>query len=188
MRFLELNEVSPSTFQGSLTPDLLQSKMWLCDTLKELGRTKFSTVYILGSWYGSMSVVLNRCGIEFEKIINVDSDRNHIMISDKLLTALDIPSQHMLKDVNTLNYKQLDKDSLVINTSVNDIQGEEWFNRIPEGTLVALQSRNNVDSAQYQNLKELDQEFFLTDNLFLDEVTLEDPETQYQRFMKIGVK
>lgn len=188
MRFKELNEVSPPTFQGSLTPDLLQSKIWLCNNLKKLGKTKFSTIYILGSWYGTMAIVLDRCGISFDKVINVDADKKHIAVSDKLLTALKMNHQCMHKDANTLNYKQLDKNSLVINTSVNDIKGEVWFDRLPEGTLVALQSRNNVENPRYNSLKELDQEFFLTDTLVLDELTFEDPETQYQRFMKIGVK
>lgn len=188
MRFKELNEVSPSTFEGSLTPDLLQSKIWLCNNLKTLGRKKFSTIYILGSWYGAMSVVLDRCGMEFEKVINVDSDKEHIAISNKLLSALDINHQCMHKDVNTLNYKQLDKNGLVINTSINDIEGEVWFDKIPKGTLVVLQSRNNVKSPKWNSLQELDREFFLTDTLFLDKVTLKDPETQYQRFMKIGIK
>lgn len=188
MRFEELNEISPPTFKGSLTPDLLKSKIWLCNNLKRLGKKKFSTIYILGSWYGTMSVILDRCGIQFEKVINVDADKKHINISNQLLSALGINHQCMHKDANTLNYKQLDKNSLIINTSTNDIDGERWFDRIPEGTLVALQSRNNVDTPKYQTLEELDQEFFLTDTLFLDELTLEDPETQYQRFMKIGIK
>jgi len=50
-----------------------------------------------------------------------------------------------------------------------------------------LQSRNNANGV-YDSLEELDQEFFLTDTLVLDEKTFEDPETQYQRFMKIGIK
>jgi hypothetical protein len=187
MRFKELNEISPPTFKGSLTPDLLKSKIWLCDELKDLGKTKFSTIYVLGSWYGGMAVTLARCGIEFEKIINVDADKQHIVVSHNVLSALGINVQSMQKDANTLNYKQLDRDSLVINTSLNDIEGTDWFDRLPEGTLVALQSRNNANG-RYDSLEEVDQEFFLSDTLVLDELTLEDPETQYQRFMKIGVK
>jgi hypothetical protein len=187
MRYKELNEISPPTFKGSLTPDLLKSKIWLCNSLKELGKTKFSTIYILGSWYGSMAVVLDRCGIEFEKIINVDTNQDHIVKSHKVLSTLGINVQSMRKDANTLNYKQLDKNSLVINTSINDIKGTEWFDRLPNETLVAIQSRNNANGV-YDSLEEIDQEFFLKDTLMLDELHLEDPETQYQRFMKIGIK
>jgi len=184
MRF---NEISPPTLKGSMTPDLIKSKVWLCNSLKKLGKKKFSTIYVLGSWYGTMALVLDRCGIKFEKIINVDTDSNHIKVSHKLLTGSGINVQSMQKDVNSLNYKQLDKDSLVINTSINDIEGTDWFDRLPKGTLVALQSRNNANDS-YNTIEELDQEFFLSDTLMLDEVSLEDPETQYQRFMKIGIK
>lgn len=184
MRF---NEISPPTFKGSMTPDLIKSKLWLCDSLKKLGKKKFSTIYILGSWYGTMALVLDRCGIAFEKIINVDSDKKHIAISHKFLSNLNINIQSMNKDANQLNYKQLDRNSLVINTSVNDIPGTDWFDKLPKGTLIALQSRNNANGV-YNHIEELDQEFFLSETLMLDEITLEDPETQYQRFMKIGIK
>ncbi len=187
MRFKELNEISSPTFQGSLTPDLLKSKLWLCQSLKILNKEKFSTVYVLGSWYGTMAVMLDRCGIKFKKVINVDLDKKHIEVSNNLLSALKINHQCIRKDVNTLKYEQLDKNSLIINTSINDIKGTDWFDNLPEGTLVALQSRNNANSV-YDTLEELDQEFFLTDTLVLDEKTFEDPETQYQRFMKIGIK
>lgn len=184
MRF---NEISPPTLKGSLTPDLIKSKLWLCNSLKKLGKKKFSNIYVLGSWYGTMALVLDRCGIEFEKIINVDTDPKHIKVSHRLLKSLNINVQSMQKDANSLNYKQLDKDSLVINTSINDIEGTDWFDRLPEGTVVALQSRNNANGA-YDTIKELDEEFFLSETLMLDEITVEDPETQYQRFMKIGIK
>jgi SAM-dependent methyltransferase len=187
MRFKELNEISPPTFKGSLTPDLLKSKLWLCQNLKVLNREKFSTIYILGSWYGTMAIMLDRCGIKFKKVINVDLDKNHIAISKKILSALKINHQCIQKDVNTLKFEQLDKNSLIINTSINDINGTEWFDKISDGTLIALQSRNNANGV-YDTLEELDQEFFLTDTLVLDEKTFEDPETQYQRFMKIGIK
>jgi hypothetical protein len=35
---------------------------------------------------------------------------------------------------------------------------------------------------------EFDKQFPLRKTYFLDEVELEDPETEYERFMKIGVK
>lgn len=188
MRFNELEEGSPLTFKGSLTPDLLKSKLWLCQSLKTIGRTKFSTIYILGSWYGNMAVVLNKCRISFDKIINVDIDKKHIVNSQRLLSAMGINVQSMNRDANKLNYKQVDKNSLVINTSVNEIEDHGWFDKIPDGTLVALQSRNNLDSDYCTTLEKLNQEFFLNDTLVLDQINLEDPETKYQRFMKIGVK
>lgn len=36
MRINQLLESSEDSFQGSLTPDLIASKLWICETLKEL--------------------------------------------------------------------------------------------------------------------------------------------------------
>lgn len=188
MRFTDLKETSPITFEGSITSDLIKSKLWICKSLDILNKTEFSTIYILGSWYGNMGFILLKCNIKFKKIINVDINKKWLTFAHKLLNKLGINVQSMNKDANTLSYKQADTNSLVINTSVNEINGKEWFDNIPKGTLVVLQSRNNADNIKYETLQQFDQDFFLSDTLVLDQITLEDPETQYQRFMKIGIK
>lgn len=188
MKFIDLKEASPLTFSGSITPDLLKSKLWICKSLDLLNKTEFSTVYILGSWYGNMGFVLSKCNIKFKKIINVDLNKKWLMFSHKLLNTLGINVQSMNKDANRLSYKQADKNSLIINTSINEIKGKEWFDHIPKGTLVILQSRNNADNIKYETLQDFDRDFFLSETLILDQLTLKDPETQYQRFMKIGIK
>ena len=65
--------------------------------------------------------------------------------------------------------------------STNDIDGDDWLKNIPRGTLVAMQGRHGT-------LEEFDKRYPLRKTYFLDEVELEDPETEYERFMKIGVK
>ena len=186
MRFFDITESSPNTFKGSLTPDLVKSKLWLCETLKNLGFSDFDTIYILGSWYGNTAIALNRSNIDFTKIINVDIDRVVLKQSKDLLSQLGIDSTYLNKDANKLSYSQLNPNSLIINTSINDINGMDWFNNIPAGTLILLQSRNNVSNG-IKNLKEFDERFTLNETLFLGQKTLVDPETEYQRFMKIGI-
>ena len=63
----------------------------------------------------------------------------------------------------------------------NDIDGDDWLDNIPQGTLVAMQGRHGT-------LEDFDKQYPLRKTYFLDEVELEDPETEYERFMKIGVK
>lgn len=184
----DLLEASPLTFKGSISPDLLISKLWICNQLKDLNQTNFSTIYVLGSWYGNMSIILTHCGISFEKIVNVDINKDYLEISEKLLSALNIPFQNMNKDVNKLNYQQIDSNSLIINTSISEIEGIKWFESIPKNTLVILQSRNNSEIKSHQNLESFDRNFPLSNTLFLDEIELSDSETPYKRFMKIGVK
>ena len=144
---------------------------------------KLNTIYNLGSWYSNMGLFLVASKLGFNKLINVDIDKKTLTKGKRLLIKLGMANKvlHMHKDVNTLDYRQLKQPGLVINTSTNDIDGDDWLKNIPKGTLVAMQGRNGT-------LEEFDKQYPLRKTYFLDEVELEDPETEYERFMKIGVK
>jgi len=181
----KLDESSPETIEGSFTKDLMMSKAWLIkhvqEIMKEQGIDHFNTIYILGSWYGNMGLYLQRSPIEFGKLINVDMDKEAIEVSQRLSDNAGIDNiEHMLKDVNQLNYMQIKEPSLVINTSTNDMEGSNyWLDNIPKGTLVALQSREGP-------LDVFDSRYPLSQTLYLGALDLEDPEEPYTRFMKIG--
>ena len=180
----DIDEASPNTLQGSFTPDLQYSKVWLLDEVQKiLGKTQLDTIYNLGSWYSNMGLFLVANKLGFKKLINVDIDEKTLSTGEKLLDKLGISDkvEHMHKDVNTLDYRQLKQPGLVINTSTNDIDGDDWLKNIPKGTLVAMQGRHGT-------LEEFDKKYPLRKTYFLDEVEIEDPETEYERFMKIGVK
>jgi hypothetical protein len=55
-----------------------------------------------------------------------------------------------------------------------------WFDHIPNGVLVALQSRDDVDH-------DLDQ-YDLSQTLYQGSRKARDPETDYQSLLRIGVK
>ena len=180
----DIEEASPNTLSGSFTPDLQYSKVWLLDEVQKiLGKTQLDTIYNLGSWYSNMGLFLVANKLGFNKLINVDIDKDTLSTGEKLLDKLGISDkvEHMHKDANTIDYRQLKSPGLVINTSTNDIDGDDWLKNIPEGTLVAMQGRHGT-------LEEFDKQYPLSKTHFLDEVELEDPETEYERFMKIGVK
>lgn len=184
-----LNESSPLTFQGSITPDLIASKFWLCQVLKKLGLDNIDTIYILGSWYGNMAYMLDRCDIHSKRIVNVDINQDYLDASTQILDKLNLTAKviNLNQDVNKLNYKMLGKKGMVINTSINDIQGKRWFKNIPQGTLIVLQNRNNIVNS-VESLEEFDQNFPISETLFLSQKTLKDPEVKYQRYLKIGFK
>lgn len=190
MKINQITESSPLTFKGSISRDLLESKIWLCRELNNLGFDQFSNIYILGSWYGNLAFILAKMGIRFEKIINVDVNKKYLKFSQKLLSLAGLGDkiQSMNKDANDLNYTQLDQDGLVINTSVHDIENTDWFDNIPKGTLVILQSRNNISDEKYHTIKDFNQRFPLKKTLFIGEKKLSDPTTSYHRFMKIGYR
>jgi hypothetical protein len=171
-------ESSPLNFKGSCTDDLLLSKLHLARLLKELGHDQHAKIYNLGSWYGNMAPILAHQGIRFKRLVNVDKDPNVESKSVEVADHFDLGHlvKHLVGDVNRLNYKY---PSLVINTSCNDIDGDQWFNRIPKGTLVALQTRDMPDFKLIFPLKE---------TLHYGKLKLQDPKVKYIRQTKIGIK
>jgi hypothetical protein len=188
MKIASLLESSGYSPQGSITNDLILSKMWICEVLKKIGYKEFSTVYILGSWYGNMALIFDRMGMEYKHLINVEINKNWLDYGQDLLSKAGIKSEPMNKDANTLDYRQADKNSLVINTGTHDIKGNGWWENIPTGTMVVLQSRNQIEHPIHNTIEEFDKDFPMSKTLYVGETTLTDPETKYNRFMKIGIK
>jgi hypothetical protein len=171
-------ESSPLTLRGSCSDDLLISKLYLARELKRLGYDQHDKIYNLGSWYGNIGPALVNQGIKFDQLLNVDIDPG--VVEDAARVADHFGIAHLVKqltgDANRLNYKN---PSLIINTSCNNIEGRGWFDRIPEGTLVALQTRDMPD---FKTL------FPLSETLHFNKMQLEDPEERYTRLTWIGIK
>jgi len=178
---MRLVEFSPLTLKGSFESGLILNKLWLIHELKKI-QNQFNTIYILGSWYGNMSILLAKSRIQYEHIVNVDSDPRVVRGSQRIARAmgLDDRIEPMVQDANKLDYRQLDEDGLVINTSCHDMENQGWFDRIPQGVLVALQSRDDVDH-------DLDQ-YDLSRVLYQGTRKARDPETRYRSLLRIGVK
>ena len=184
-----LPESSGYSLQGSFTPDLIASKVWL---LHELGKIapRVGTVYILGSWFGNTSLYM-ALQPEFEsgKIINVEKNPKMLRQSDRMLKHIGVHGvEHMLANANDLDYRQLGKNGVVINTSLTDMRGEKWFDNIPSGTMVAMQARDHDPGNQFNSTKDIQQTFPLDKILYQGSLKLQDPETDYTRFMIIGRK
>ena len=178
---MKLLEFSPLTLQGSFESGLILNKLWLIHELKKI-QDKFSTIYILGSWYGNMSILLAKSSIQYDHIVNVDRDPAVVRRAHRIAQVLGIDDriEPMVKDANRLDYRQLGQDSLVINCSCHDMANQGWFDHIPAGVLVALQSRDDVDH-------DLDA-YDLSRTLYQGSRSARDPETDYRSLLRIGVK
>jgi hypothetical protein len=184
-----LDESSGYSLAGSFTRDLIASKVWL---LSELARIapQVGTVYILGSWYGNLGVLLALDPvIKYKKLINVETDRKFLQASRRIQDHLGMDNtEYMLADANTLDYRQLDQDGVVINTSLTDMPGQAWFNNIPAGTLVVLQSRDHDPGNASHSTQDIVDRYPLSEIIYDGRLELRDPETEYTRYMVIGVK
>lgn len=127
------------SFAGSCERDLIESKIWLCHNLP---KKNYGWVYVLGSWYGNMGLVMRKMNIRFIGITNIDSNKSYTVASKKLykLANFDRPYQNIAVDCNKYDFQDAD---LIINTSTNDIRDNSWLNKVPKNCTVAIQSRNN---------------------------------------------
>lgn len=188
---MRLSEVSPNTLDGSFSDDLVLSKIWLIKQVSRV-RSNFGTIYVLGSWFGNLGLLMASKSLDFDRIINVDLDSDAIDVSELLVSRLGLSDriEHMSKDANELDYRQLGHDGLVVNTSCNNMAGSSWFDAIPRNTLIALQGRNNDPGAELQqsSTEDLIKAFPMRKVLFTGKITLEDDDGTYDRYMIIGEK
>jgi len=184
-----LEESSGSSLEGSFTRDLVFSKFWLMHELAQI-QPHVSTMYVLGSWYGNLALYLNRYPrVRVDHIINVETDSERLNTSERMLDQAGVDNvEHMLKDANQLDYRQLDRDGVVVNTSLTEMPDTDWFEHIPPGTLVVLQARDHNPGEQFRAPRDIEQKFPLSQVLYSGGLELEDPETEYTRFMVIGRK
>lgn len=181
---------SPDTPQGSISPDLNLSKLWLCNVLRKLDLVSFDNVYILGSWYGSMGLFLISKHIQFSDIYNIDISNQKTQTVAHMLKRMHLNNHihAVCMDANELQYHG--HRILVINTSTNDIAGVEWFDTIPSGSCIVLQGKDHQDNSNgIETLSAFDFEYPMDRELFLSKLLLRDMQgNNYHRFMKIGIK
>jgi hypothetical protein len=172
-----------------MTRDLTASKVWLLTELEKI-QQDFSTVYVLGSWYGNLALYMTlQPRIYADRIINVEKNLEMLDASQSLLDLAGANNvKYMLADANKLNYKQLGDSGAVINTSLTDMPGRAWFLNIPEGTIVVLQGRDQDPGEQYNSTQDIVDRFPLSQVLYHGRMQLRDPETEYTRYMVIGRK
>lgn len=184
-----LSESSGYSLEGSFTSDLVFSKLWLIHELARI-QPKIDTMYVLGSWYSNLALLIDRYAkITVDQIINVETNPEFLKTGQQLLKKHGVKNtQAMFKDANGLDYRELDNTGVVVNTGLNDIDGTEWFEHIPSGTVVVLQARDNTAQQEFASVKDIQQKFPLSQVLYSGELDLEDPETKYTRFMTIGIK
>lgn len=192
----DLFETSGYSLSGSYTPDLVFSKLWLAQELnrilKQQGIDSVPVAYVLGSWYSNLSTILRRTGTPIEKIVDVEKNPSWLKTGQQIQQGMGIDGvQHMPADANQIDYRQLKDPAVVINTSTNDIPDQGWFDHIPEGTLVVIQGRDRVPNGaehSYASPDALLEMYPLDSVLYSGTIDLQDPETEYQRSMVIGIK
>lgn len=174
------------------------SKLWLAEELEKAvvnnNLLQPLSILCLGGWYGVVNFVLrSRSNVNITKFRSVDIDPVACETAD-LLNNLWVWQSWQFKsicdDANTFSYSSSEFNT-VINTSIEHIEGHKWFDRIPDGSVVVLQSNNMPHSDHCHNHESLEQfqsEFAISKTLFAGEKLFEYPDWSFKRFMIIGIK
>lgn len=194
----------------------LQSKLWIIKELKKLN-LDLGTVFLCAGWYATLATMIFESGIKVNKIRSFDKDPSCWKIAETFnkswlednwkfkASTVDImefnwtdtpaPSDGTIGNFyyNTNTGSKIiqmkDNPDTIINTSCEHIENfSEWYNLIPNGKLVILQSNDYFEVEEHINTYNTLVEFSLsspmTETLFEGELFLPN----YTRFMKIGYR
>lgn len=172
----------------------IDSKLWLCRELEALNLTNKQKIWILGGWQGVAAfLLLSREKLPIKNIRSFDIDPACEPIAD-LLNENWVFKEWMFKavtrDGNLLDYSY-DPPDIVINTSCEHFDSMDWFNKIPPGTLVALQSNNlqhDEDTVSINSIEEMKSMYSIAHVLFAGQLRFVYADKEFVRFMLIGTR
>ena len=174
-------------FEGQALTDAfsrgqLRSKLWVTDTVNDLGIDLGDMVYVCAGWYGVLpSILFERNKVE--NILSFDSDATTDNPADTLnkeKTIDGLKFKAVVKDIHELKYKtesfdvnhyqysdvtefNITKQSMpvkmnatcVINTSCEHIENfDKWWAGIPDGMLVIMQNNDFDDDEAHQHAED----------------------------------
>jgi len=183
----------------------LKSKRWLILTLEELDRD-LGMIFMGAGWYAILAGMIFESKLKFNKIRSFDIDEECAAIADTInrkyvadgwkfkATTLNIqnieyPNCYITKKFNGDEQSMTETPDTVINTSCEHIVDfQQWYERIPEGTLCVLQTNNYFEIADHINCVETLSDF--AEQTPFQELLYEGDLdcNKYLRFMRIGIK
>ncbi len=173
----------------ALNRNQVTSKKWLVDTLFDVTGGELGRVCVLGGWYGVLgAMLLHDRRFETQSVRSVDRDPSCEEVANSLnRTHVDGGKfEFLTADMYDLDFEDSGYD-LIINTSCEHLEMiGDWFEKIPSGMLLVLQSNNYVGIEGHvncvENLDQFKQQVPVATMMFEGELSLNN----YTRFMLIG--
>jgi hypothetical protein len=183
----------------------LRSKQWLVENLKNT-HNNLGTVYLCAGWYGTLSYLLFLNNFTIHKIRSFDIDESCWKIAETLnkkyvmqnwkfkastqdIHSLEYPGHYVTKRSNGTECELFDDPDTIINTSCEHIVNfREWYDKIPTGKIVILQSNNYYDINDHVNCYDSVDNFVKDCPMSSLDFAGELDCGSYNRFMLIGKK
>jgi hypothetical protein len=182
-----------SSLADSFSKGQVKSKIWAVDELQKIKEIKYNKVYLMCGWYGLLARLLfdhyNKSGDTSKVIQSIDIDESCKPVADCLNYDEHVAGRFISNTDDILNIKNIERDSLVINTSCEHLENfKKWMELLSDDQAVLLQSNDYFECDQHVNCAESLEVFIKKANLktvyFSGELQLE----KYKRFMIIGLK
>lgn len=186
----------------SFSHSLVLSKLWLCEQLEyalDQENIKNPSVNILASWDSLLAFMLLTRRPRYYKEINAyDIDRKSTENANKICDHWQFEYPRVYnhnRDINTLDFSNIDNESIFINCSVDQIDNTTWYNVIPDNSLICIQSTDlPVTHTQweitqsYSNLKEMTDVYPVKRLIYYDSINIDYGHLVFNRHMLIGIK
>lgn len=135
----------------------INSKWWILEELNNIENLKLTSqnIYVFGGWIGILSsILLQRSEYEINKIYNIDIDPWCLPIAYNVcrLHIRNGKFKAITEDMSLYNYDLENFPTITINTSTEHVSQEvynNWFNKIPEKTLVVIQGNNFFNCSEH---------------------------------------
>lgn len=195
-------------FSDAFSTGQVKSKLWLIDELSKV-KQDLGITFILGGWYGTLAALMFESN-KFNNLIirSFDKDETCADVADlmnkkpyvvdgwqfKASTAdmYKIDYNHTVYNTKKFNGDLVELSDIpetIINTSCEHLEKfSTWWDLIPSGKLVVLQSNNFFDALDHcncvNNLNEFKKQTTMKEIFYEGVLQLE----KYNRFMLIGIK
>jgi|TARA_B110000908_G_scaffold70622_1_gene85178 hypothetical protein len=203
-------------WNDSFSRGQIKSKQWVIKELTKLN-LDLGTVFLCAGWYATLATMLFESKVTVGKIRSFDIDpscakiaevfnkpwfeedwrfkASTVDIMDFEWTDVPAPSDgtmgnfYYMTSASDKHIQMKDNPDTIINTSCEHIANfDEWYNNIPDGKLVILQSNDYFEIEEHVNCHKTISQFSkstpMKETLFEGQLFLPD----YTRFMKIGYK
>ena len=175
----------------ALNKNQIASKMWLAEALADTVGRDLGSVLILGGWFGVLSaVLLHDPRFTIARVVSLDIDPRcaDIALALNATGASAGKFSPLTGDMLEYDYRNATAD-LIVNTSCEHVERlDRWYERIPSGQLLALQSNDYFACSEHVNcvtdLASFRAQVPMRELLFAGERKFR----RYVRFMLIGRK
>jgi len=184
----------------------IKSKQWLVSELKKLN-LDLGVVFLCAGWYATLATMMFENNLKIEKFRSFDIDDTCREVAEAFNKNWVLDGwkfKSCTKDIKEINYENAiytvlrangttvdlgDIPNTIINTSCEHIKNfSEWYDLIPAGRLVVLQSNDFYEVEEHVNCTTSMHDFArmapMTTLLYEGELDLE----KYTRYMRIGYK